>query len=80
MDIFAMLQNALIVDVDTDDCVGQAIGFNVVNGRMRIFTVMADEDSEGSDDGAKEDIPEDDASKLEFPKIVAMGKKGADDG
>jgi hypothetical protein len=41
---------------------------------------MADEDSEGSDDGAKEDIPEDDASKLEFPKIVAMGKKGADDG
>lgn len=63
MDIFAMLQTAVLVDAD-DDPVGRAVGFEIINGRMRMKVVLFDElVIEDDDDPEKEDIPEDDASR-----------------
>jgi len=61
MDIFAMLQNAVIIDVDTDDVIGHTIGFEVLNGRMRFTALIYDddyEDTEDDPDPETEDIPE----------------------
>ena len=79
MDIFTMLQNATIVDMETDEPIGMAIGFQVINGRMRITVGLFVEDDEDNDpdDGDKEDIPEDDASNLvQNIHAIAGGKLG----
>lgn len=58
MDIFSMLQNAPIVDAENDELVGQAVGFEVINGRMKIRVIFFDDEEEGPDDGVKDPIPE----------------------
>lgn len=78
MDMLSMLMNARVMNLDGDE-VGEVIGVHFAMGKMSITTDI--ESSEDEDpDGEKEDIPEDDASKMEFPKIVAMGKKAKKDG
>lgn len=79
MDMLSMLMNARIRDVDGDE-IGEVIGIHIAMGKMFISVDMEldDEDGEDPDGGEEEDIPEGDASKLEFPKIVAMKKVGKD--
>ena len=83
MDIMALLSQAQVNDMDGME-LGDVLGIHIVAGRMVLsinMTIFDDEDEDDPDDGEKEDIPEDDASKIQFPKIVAMGKKtGTDDG
>jgi len=81
MDIFAMLQTAIIEDQTNGDLVGQAVGFNVINGRLKIFAVLFDEEYDDDDDGAKDDIPEDDASnKITNLSVVSNEKNGTSGG
>ncbi len=79
MDVLSMLMNAKAKTVDGSD-LGEVIGIHFALGRMVVTIDLELDDEEDPDDGEKEDIPEDDASKIEFPKIVAMrrtaGKKG----
>jgi hypothetical protein len=77
MDIFAMLQNATIFDKD-GEAVGQAVGFECINGRMRLTAILFDEDMDDGDDDDpdKEDIPEDDASNIHDKiRAISGGKK-----
>ena len=91
MDIFAMLQNATIVDVDDEGetPVGAAVGFEVIHGRMRIKIILFNQDSDADDpdDGEEEDVPEEspkvadaDASegtRPQFPTMVReIGNRG----
>ena len=79
MDIFAMLQTAVIVDLEMDEVVGQSLGFQVVNGRLRIMTVLFDrEEDDDPDDGEKEDIPEEDTDilNLRHPTLAFVAKEG----
>ncbi len=74
MDIFTMLQNATIIDLQTDEVLGQSVGFQVENGRMRIRVVLFDDDEdEDPDDGTKKDIPEDDTSNM-MPEIHILAR------
>ena len=89
MDIFSMLQNATIEDVNSGDAaVGVSIGFEVVNGRMRIKAIIFDSESETDDpdDGEEADIPEksekvQDADagaddRVVFPDLKLVGGNG----
>lgn len=75
MDLLSMLMNAKVCDMD-GDVFGEVVNINLSGGKLEIMidVELADED-EDPDDGAKDDIPEDDASKMEFPKLAALGKK-----
>lgn len=79
MDLLSMLMNAKVRAMDGDE-VGEVIGVHLAMGKLSITIDIELDDIEDPDDGAKEDIPDDDASKQEFPKIVAMGKKIGKDG
>ena len=73
MDLLSMLVNAKIRDLAGDE-IGEVVGVHITGGKL-LVTVDTDGEDEGDpDDGTKEDIPEDDASKQEFPNIVVMGK------
>lgn len=78
MDLLSMLQNARIRDMEGDE-IGEVTEIRIYGGRLEIMmdliTLEAD-DEEDPDDGSKEDIPEDDASKVASPKLraVAGGK------
>jgi hypothetical protein len=75
MDILALLSQAKINDMDGVE-LGDVMGIHFVAGKMIITVNMNwNDESEDPDGGEKEDIPEDDVSKMEFPKIVAMGQK-----
>ncbi len=78
MDLLSMLMNAKARTVDGSD-LGEVIGVHFALGRMAITIDLGLED-EDPDDGEKEDIPEDDASKIEFPRIVAMSRAAEKDG
>ena len=78
MDLLSMLMNAKVRTVDGSD-LGEVIGVHFALGRMTI-TIDLELEDEDPDDGEKEDIPEDDASKMEFPRLAAMGKKVGKDG
>jgi hypothetical protein len=56
-DLFYMLQNAPVYDQE-GEIVGQTVGFEILNGRMKIRIVAFDDSEDEPDDGAKEDIPE----------------------
>jgi len=73
MDLLSMLMNAKVRDVSGYE-VGEVIAIHLAMGKLCV-TVDIELDNEDPDDGEKEEIPEDDASKMEFPNIVAMGKK-----
>ena len=80
MDMLSMLINARIMDVDGDE-IGEVIGIHIAIGKLWIMVDIEGievEDGEDPDGGEKEDIPEGDASKPEFPKIVAMKDKKKD--
>lgn len=80
MDLLSMLMNAKVRDMDGDEF-GEVIGVHLAGGKLSItIDVELDEEDADPDDGAKDDIPEDDASKLEFPRLAAMGKKPKKDG
>lgn len=81
MDILALLSQAKVNDMDGVE-LGDVMGIHFVAGKM-IITInmtMGDLEDEDPDDGEKEDIPEDDASKMEFLKVVAMDKQVAANG
>lgn len=73
MDLLSMLMNATVKDVDGIE-VGDVGGVHIVGGKLWITIDLELGDEGDPDDGTKEDIPEDDASKQEFPNIVVMGK------
>ncbi len=77
MELLSMLMNAKIRDMDGDE-IGEVLGVHFSAGRLSLTVdfegIELDED-EDPDDGAKDDIPEEDASKMKFPKLAAMGKK-----
>lgn len=79
MDLLSMLQNAKIRDMDGDE-IGEVIEIQICGGKLEIMMdliTLEDDDEEDPDDGAKEDIPEDDASKAVTPKLRAVtGGKG----
>ena len=80
MDLLSMLMNAKIRDMDGDN-LGDVIGVHIAGGKLWVSVDIEGIEVEDPDDGEKDDIPEDDASKMEFhPKLVAMskgaGKKG----
>lgn len=78
MDWMSLLMNARVRDMDGDEF-GEVIGFHFYGGKLSItIDVELDDEEEDPDDGAKDDIPEDDASKIEFPKIVAMNQAKKD--
>ena len=82
MDVLSLLSQAVVKDMDGVE-LGRVIGVHFVAGKMMVTINMTvfEEESDGPDDGEKEDIPEEDASKMEFPNIVAMSKKtGANNG
>ena len=82
MDVLTLLSQAQVNDMEGVE-LGDVMGIHFVAGRMVLSVNMTifDDEEDDPDDGEKEDIPEDDASKIQFPKIVAMGKKtGTDDG
>ena len=84
MDLLSMLMNARITDMDGDE-IGEVFGVHIAMGKLYITVDMElDDEEEDPDDGAKDDIPEDDASNQEFPKIVVAMKKakktGTNDG
>ena len=76
MDLLSMLMNAKVCDMD-GDIFGEVVGVNLAGGKLEIMidVELDDEEDEDPDDGAKDDIPEKDASKQEFPRLAAMGKK-----
>ena len=79
MDLLSMLMNAKIRDMDGDE-VAEVVGVHLVQGKLSITIDMELEDEgEDPDDGAKDDIPENDASKMEFPKLAAASKKTGTD-
>ena len=75
MELLSMLMNAKITDMDGDE-IGEVIGVHIAMGKLNITmnVELDDEEEEDPDDGAKDDIPEEDASKQEFPRLAAMGK------
>ena len=82
MDIFAMLQNAVIIDMETDEVIGHTIGFEVQGGRMRFQALVYDSDFEDEDDPdpGEEDVPEMKPEEVEAVlgkplKLVAGGQK-----
>lgn len=86
-DLLSMLMNAKIRDMD-GDVIAEVLGVHFSAGKLSLTVDIEgydeDEDEE-PDDGAKDDIPEDDASKIDFKNIVAMKKAskkktGTDDG
>ena len=80
MELLSMLMNAKVCDMD-GDVFGEVVGVNFAGGKLEIMVdVEMDDEGEDPDDGAKDDIPEDDASKQEFPRLAAMGKKPKKDG
>ena len=79
MDMLSMLMNSRIMNLNGDE-IGEVIGVHLAMGKMSITTDIESSEDESPDDGDKEDIPDDDASKMEFPKIIAMGKKAKKDG
>ncbi len=82
MDLLSMLMNAKIRDMDGDE-IGEVIEVQICGGKLEIMMDLISvdlEDEEDPDDGAKDDIPENDASKQEFPKLAAMGKRVTKDG
>lgn len=80
MDVLALLSQAKVNDSDGVE-LGEVIGIHFVAGRMIISISMdLDEEEDDGDDGAKDDIPEDDASKVEFPRLAALTKKDGTSG
>lgn len=73
MDLLSMLMNAKVRDMDGDE-IGDVIGVHIAGGKLSVTIDIEGIEVEDPDDGAKDNIPEDDASKTEFPKLVAMGK------
>ena len=77
MDLLSLLMNARVCDLD-GALIAEVVEVNITAGKMELMIdVEADDDEdEDPDDGAKEDIPEDDASKAEPAKerLVAGGK------
>ena len=55
MDVISMLQNATIVDHETDEVIGGAFGFSIVNGRMSIRIHLIDGAYEDDPDGGEEE-------------------------
>jgi hypothetical protein len=76
MDMMSALMNARILDVE-GNVVGDVLSFTVLGSRLFITADIEVEDGD-PDDGAKDDIPEDDASKPKFPRIVVASKDGTD--
>lgn len=77
-----MLMNAKIRDMDGDE-IGEVIEVQICGGKLEIMMdliTLEDDEDEDPDDGAKDDIPEDDASKIDFKNIVAMKKAAEKDG
>jgi len=74
-----MLMNARIKDTDNND-VEEVVAVHYINGKLHLSVDMDFEDEDDGGDGAKDDIPEADASKPKFPKIVAVGKGRKKDG
>lgn len=58
MDIFAMLETAMIVDPRTDEVFAQACGFGVLHGRMRVLAIPFDEEEDPEDGTTEEKEPE----------------------
>jgi hypothetical protein len=79
MELLSMLMNAKIRDMDGDE-IGEVLGVHFSAGRLSLTVDIEgiNLEDEDPDDGAKDDIPEDDASNIEFPKIIAMGKMKKD--
>jgi len=75
MDLLSMLMNAKIRDVDGYS-VGEVIAVHITMGKLVLtIDIESDDEDEDPDGGEDEDIPEDDACKTGFPRIVALGKK-----
>ncbi len=84
MDVLTLLSQAKVKDGDGVE-LGDVTGIHFVDGKMEVtinFSLFDDDDEEDDpDDPEKEDIPEDDASKTQFPRIVsAKGKRTGTDG
>ena len=81
MELLSMLMNAKIRDMDGDE-IGEVLGVHFSAGRLSLTVDFEgiELEEEDPDDGAKDDIPEKDASKQEFPNIIAMGNKSKKDG
>ena len=74
MDTLSMIMNAQITDMN-GEAVGSVISVHIVGCKMFITASMEYESEEDGDDGEKEDIPEDDASKTDPTELtlVAVG-------
>ena len=80
MDILSMLTNAQVTDLNGLE-LGRILIVHISSGMLTLtMDIEAYEEDGGPDDGAKDDIPEDDASK-KFPTVVALNtKNGSDNG
>ncbi len=79
MDLLSLLIQARVCDID-GALIGEVLEINITAGKLEIMIDAEaddDEDEEDPDDGSKEEIPEDDASKAATPKLRAVaGGKG----
>lgn len=77
MDLLSMLMSARVCDVD-GDVFGEVVNINISGGKLEIMIdVELDRDEEDDpDDGAKDDIPEDDASNVVQQLRAVAGGKG----
>ena len=76
MELLSMLMSARVCDVD-GDVFGEVVNINISGGRLEIMidVELDDDEDEDPDDGAKDDIPEDDASNtVQRLRAVAGGK------
>ena len=84
MDILELLSQATVNDINGVG-LGDVMGIHFLSGRMviSISLDLFDEDDgeyDDPDDGAKDDIPEDDASQVKHLTVVAIGKRDGPDG
>ena len=79
-DLLSMLMNAKIRDMDGDE-IGEVLGVHFAAGRLSLtvdFEGTELDEDEDPDDGAEDDIPDKDASKIKFPKMAAIKKDKKD--
>ncbi len=78
MDMMTMIMNAKITDMGGEE-VGDVVSIHIVGCKMFITANMGYDIEEDGDDGEKDDIPEDDASKASLAEVISLvagGKSG----
>lgn len=73
MDLLSMLMNAKIRNMDGDE-LGDVIGVHIAGGKMNITLDIDGVEDEDPEDGAKDDIPGDDASN-KIQRLRAVGSE-----